>query len=185
MIKEGLGEMWLKCKKTKFKTLRKIKTRCHVWTYWTWKSKWLLINCVCEQCATKYLLVLLASFCLDQITCVYRCCFIRDSTIQSDVRRFCTAFKTKVFGSLPAVRMNVPSRSDAHLTTVPSVRTTCHTVRMSVRPSIICPDDVHFLSGPLLYREATVPACIYPNVSAARPDTSQWSISFRFFPSSE
>jgi hypothetical protein len=29
---------------------------------------------------------------------------IKDSTIQSDVKRFCTAFKTEVFGSLPAVR---------------------------------------------------------------------------------
>jgi hypothetical protein len=28
---------------------------------------------------------------------VYRCYFIRDSTIQSDVKRFCTAFKTEVF----------------------------------------------------------------------------------------
>jgi hypothetical protein len=133
----------------------------------------------------KILLVLLASFCLDKITCVYRCCFIRDSTIQSDVRRFCTAFKTEVFGSLPAVQTIVPSRSDAHLTTVPYVRTTCHIVWTPVRPSIIRSDDVHFPFGPLLYREATVPACISPYILAARPDASQWSISFRFFPSSE
>jgi hypothetical protein len=52
----------------------------------------------------------------------------------------------------------VPSRPDAHLSTVPSVRTTCLTVRTPVRPSIIRPDDVHFPSGPLLYREDIVPA---------------------------
>jgi hypothetical protein len=79
----------------------------------------------------------------------------------------------KVSGSLSAVRTIVPSRLDAHLPTVPSVRTMCHTVRMPDRPSIIRPDDVHFPSGPLLYQEATVPACIRPNVSAARPDASQ------------
>jgi hypothetical protein len=98
---------------------------------------------------------------------------IRDSTIQSDVRRFCTAFKTEVFGSLLAVRTIMPSRLDAHLATIPSVRTTCHTVSTPVRPSIIRSDDVHFPSGPLLYREATVPACIHPDVSVARPDASQ------------
>jgi len=68
--------------------------------------------------------------------------FIRDSTIQSDVRRFCTAYKLDDFGSLSAIR------------------TTCHPVRTPIyplfhpsgrrvtpsgcpdRPSIICPDDV-------------------------------------------
>jgi hypothetical protein len=65
-----------------------------------------------------------------------------DSTIQSDVRRFCTAYKLKHFDSLSAVR------------------TTCHPVRTTICPlfhpsgrraissgrpdrsSIICPDDV-------------------------------------------
>jgi hypothetical protein len=41
-----------------------------------------------------------------------------------------------------------------------------------------------FPSGPSLFREATVPAYIRPDVSAARSNASQWSISFRFFPSS-
>jgi hypothetical protein len=34
--------------------------------------------------------------------------------------------------------------------------------------------------NPILYREVYVPACIRPNVSAARPDASQYSISFWF-----
>jgi hypothetical protein len=61
--------------------------------------------------------------------------------------------RQKFFFSESAIRTIVPSRSDAHLSTVPSVRTTCHTVRMPVKPSIIRPDDVHFPSGPLRYRE--------------------------------
>jgi hypothetical protein len=66
--------------------------------------------------------------------------------------------RQKISGSLSAVRTIVPSLPDAHLSTVPSVRTTCLTVRTPDRPSIIRPEDVHFPSGPLLYREATVPA---------------------------
>jgi hypothetical protein len=66
----------------------------------------------------------------------------------------------------------VPSRPDAHLSTVPSIWTTCHTVRTPDRPSIIRPDDVYFCPDPSLYREASVPACIRPDDSAARPDAS-------------
>jgi hypothetical protein len=35
------------------------------------------------------------------------------------------------------------------------------------------PDDVDFRPDPPLYREASVPACIHSDVSAARPDDSQ------------
>jgi hypothetical protein len=49
--------------------------------------------------------------------------FIRDSTIQSDVRRFCTTYKSEDYGSLSAVR------------------TTCHPVRKTCNPvrTLICP----------------------------------------------
>jgi hypothetical protein len=50
----------------------------------------------------------------------------------------------------------VLSHPDAHLSTVPSVRTTCHTVRTPDRPSIICSDDVHFRPDPPLFREVSV-----------------------------
>jgi hypothetical protein len=63
----------------------------------------------------------------------------------------------KIFGSLSVVRTTVSSRPDAHLSSVPSVRTTC----------IFRPD-------PSLYREASVLACIRPDVSAARPDAFQY-----------
>jgi hypothetical protein len=42
------------------------------------------------------------------------------------------------------------------LTTVPSVRTTYHTVRTLVRPSIIRPDSVHFRPDPLLSRDVSI-----------------------------
>jgi hypothetical protein len=77
---------------------------------------------------------------------------------------------------------------------LPAVRTTCHPVRTLIcplfdpsgrraipsgrpnRPSIIRPDDVDFCPDPPLHREAYVPACIRPDVSAAHPDASQYSI---------
>jgi hypothetical protein len=79
-------------------------------------------------------------------------------------------------GSLSAIRTTVPSRPDVHLSTVPSVRTTCHTIRTLDKPSIIRPDDVYFRPKPSLYREASVPACIRPDDSAARPDALKYSI---------
>jgi hypothetical protein len=57
----------------------------------------------------------LATFWLTKsLVCIYA--FIRDSTIQNDVRRFCTAYKSEHFGS--------PS----------AVWTTCHPVRMPICP---------------------------------------------------
>jgi len=37
-----------------------------------------------------------------------------------------------------------------------------------------------FRPGPILYQEVSVPVCIRPDVLAARLDTSQYSICFRF-----
>jgi hypothetical protein len=55
--------------------------------------------------------------------------FNRDSTIQSTFRRLCTGCKSEDF-RFPASRLNdVSSRPDAHLSILPDVRTTCHTVR--------------------------------------------------------
>jgi hypothetical protein len=82
----------------------------------------------------------------------------------------------KISCSLLAVRTTVPSRLDAHLSTVPFVQKTCHTVRTPDRPSIIRPDDMYFCPYPLLYREASVPVCIRPDDSTARPDALQYSI---------
>jgi hypothetical protein len=106
--------------------------------------------------------------------------FNRDSTIQSIFRRFCTACKSEDF-QFPVNRPDdLPSSPDAHLSIVPAIRTTYHTVRTPNRPSIIRPDDMDFHPDHPLYREASVPACIRPDVSAARPKDVRWSISFIF-----
>jgi hypothetical protein len=69
----------------------------------------------------------------------------------------------------------VPSRPDAHLSTVPSVWMMCHTVRTPDIPSIIRQDDMYFRPDPSLHRETSIPACIRLDVSVARPDASQYS----------
>jgi hypothetical protein len=79
----------------------------------------------------------------------------------------------KIFGSLSAVRMIVPSRPDAHLSTISSVRTTCLTVRTPDRPNIIRLDDVHSRPDLHCFEKLLFQHCICPDVSAARPDATQ------------
>jgi len=66
----------------------------------------------------------------------------KDSTIQSNLRRLCTA---KI--SVPCQ----PYRRSSH-----PVRTTCHTVRTPVRPSIIRSNNVHFRPDPPLSLEVSI-----------------------------
>jgi hypothetical protein len=78
----------------------------------------------------------------------------KDSTFQSIFRRLRTAKKIEDF-RFPVNRPDdVSSLSDARQT------------------SIICPDDVFFRLDPSLYREASVLACIRPDISTARPDVN-------------
>jgi ribosomal protein S19 len=77
---------------------------------------------------------------------------------------------------------DVSSRLDAHLSTIPSVRTTCHTVRTPERPSIIRPDDVsshldvHLSTIPSVrttchtVRTPDRPSIICPDDVHSRPD---------------
>jgi hypothetical protein len=114
---------------------------------------------------------ILALFCVWTKSLKCKDAVNRDSTIQSlQVRRDSS--------SLSAVRKIEPSRTDAHLSTVPSVQTTCHHVRTLYRPVSSVQTKCSFRPDPILYREVSVPACIRPDVSAARPDASQYSISF-------
>jgi hypothetical protein len=71
---------------------------------------------------------ILASFCVWTKPLKYKDAVNRDSTIQSDVRRFCLQVR-RISSSLSAVRTIKPSRPDANLSTVPYVRTTCSTIR--------------------------------------------------------
>jgi len=72
----------------------------------------------------------------------------RESTCQSIFRRLCTAKKIEDF-KFPVSRPDdVSSRPDAHLSPVPSIRTTCSSRSDARQTSIIRPDDVSFPSGP-------------------------------------
>jgi hypothetical protein len=91
----------------------------------------------------------------------------RDSTFHSEVRRI------KKF---PVSRPDdVSSCPDAHLSTVPSVRTTCHSVRTSdrqaspVRTTCFFRPDTYFVSRSFCEN------LLLPDVSAARPDAYQFS----------
>jgi hypothetical protein len=101
----------------------------------------------------------------------------RDSTIQSDVRQFC----------LQVRRIQVPcqpSGRSSHPVWMP-ICPLCHPSRRRVyRPDLqdrsasFVRTKCSFRPDPILYREVSVPACIRPDVSAARPEASQYSISF-------
>jgi len=68
-----------------------------------------------------------------------------------------TLFASKRFQFPVSHLEDVPFRPDAHLSNVPSVWTTYHTVQTSDKLSIIRPNDVKFHSDPLQYREASIP----------------------------
>jgi hypothetical protein len=86
----------------------------------------------------------------------------RDSTFQSEVRRI-----TKFHVSRPD---DVSSRLDAHLSTVPSVRTTCHSVRTSDRQASSVQTTCFFHSDTYIVWRRFCPSLIRPDVSAARSD---------------
>jgi hypothetical protein len=127
---------------------------------------------------------ILASFCVWTKSLMCKDVVNRDSTCQSIFRRLCTAKKIEDFRFPVSRPDDVLSHLDVHLSTVPFVRTTCTSRPNARQTSIIRPDDVPFRPNPTLYREASIPFCIRPNISAARLDASQYSNSLRFLPSS-
>jgi len=128
---------------------------------------------------------ILASFCVWTKSLKCKDALNRDSTIQSDVRRFCLHAR-RISSSLSAVRTIDPSRPDAHLSTVPYVWTTCSTVRTAKT-------DQHHPSGRSVHSVWT-PYCIkkFPYQLASvrtfqqhvRTPISTRSVS-DFFPSSK
>jgi hypothetical protein len=101
---------------------------------------------------------ILASFCVWKKSLMCKDAVNRDSTCQSIFRRLCTAKKIEDF-RFPVSRLDdVSSRPDVHLSTVPSVPTTCSSRPDTRQTSIIRPDDVSFRPNPILCREASVPA---------------------------
>jgi hypothetical protein len=116
---------------------------------------------------------ILASFCVWTKSLMCKDVVNKDSTCKSIFRRLCTAKKIEDFrfpvscpDDVSSCPDDVSSCPDVHLSTVPSVRTTCSSRPDARQTSII-------RSDPPLYREASVPACIRPDISAARPDVHQ------------
>jgi hypothetical protein len=107
-----------------------------------------------------------------------------DSTIQSDIRRFCLQVR-RISSSLSAVRTIEPSRPDAHLSTVPSIRTTCHPVRTPNRPVSSVQTKCSFRPDPILYREVSIQlASVRTFQQHVRMPLSTRSV-LDFFPSSK
>jgi len=99
----------------------------------------------------------------------------RDSSCQIFFRKLCT--KDRRF-QIPCQPFGCPY---VHCSIRPDDVSSCPDTRQT---SIIRPDNVSFRLDPPLYREASVPAWIRPDLSASCSDVHQWSISFKFFPSS-
>jgi len=99
----------------------------------------------------------------------------RVSTIQKCSRRFFFVYKSKEsVPCQPSGRSYHPVRTLICPLFHPSERRAISSGRPN-RSSIIRPEHVDFCPDPLLYQEVSVPACIRPDVSAARPDASQYS----------
>jgi hypothetical protein len=91
---------------------------------------------------------ILASFCVWTKSLMCKDAVKRDSTCQSIFRRLCIAKKIEDFRFPVSRPDDVSSRPDAHLSTIPSIRTTCSSRPDARQTSIIRPDDVSFPSGP-------------------------------------
>jgi hypothetical protein len=91
----------------------------------------------------------LASFCVWTKSLMCKDAVNRDSTCQIIFRRLCTAKKIEDFSFPFSHPEDVSSHPDAHLSTVPSVRTTCSSRPDARQTSIIRLDDISFPSGPL------------------------------------
>jgi hypothetical protein len=78
---------------------------------------------------------ILASFCVWTKSLICKDAVNRDSTCQNIFRRIYTAKKIEDFRFPVSCPDDVLSRPDAHLSTAPFVRTTCHTVQTPDRPA--------------------------------------------------
>jgi hypothetical protein len=131
-------------------------------------------------------LLVLASFCVWTKSLMCKDAVNRDFTCQSIFRRLYTAKKIEDFRFPVSHSDDVSSRPDAHLSTVPSVRTTYSSRPDARQTSIIRPDDESFPSGPYTVSRSFC-SNLYPSGPLSSPFgcPSVISISFRFFPSSE
>jgi hypothetical protein len=110
---------------------------------------------------------ILASFCVWTKSLICKDAANRDSTVQSEVRRI---------SKFPVSRPDdVLSRLDVHLSTVPSVQTTCLSVRTSDRQASSVRTTCFFRSDTYIVSRSFCANLLLPDVSAARPDAYQFS----------
>jgi hypothetical protein len=116
---------------------------------------------------------ILASFCVWTKSLMSKDVVNRDSTCQSIFRRLCTTKKIEDF-RFPVSRLDeVSFRPDAHLSTAYPSGRRVHPDRTPDRPVSSVRTTYLFRLDPTLCREASVPACIRPDISPARPDVHQ------------
>jgi hypothetical protein len=110
---------------------------------------------------------ILALFCVWTKSLMCNDAANRDSSFQSEVRRI---------SKFPVSRPDdVSSRPDAHLSTVPSVRTTCHSVRTSDRQASPVRMTCFFRPDTYIVSRSFCANLLRPDVSAARPNAYQFS----------
>jgi SET domain-containing protein len=110
---------------------------------------------------------ILALFCVWTKSLMCNDAANRDSTFQSEVRRI---------SKFPVSRPDdVSSRLDAHLSTVPSVWTTCHSVRTSDRQASSVRTMCFFRLDTYIVSRSFCASLLRPDLSAARPDAYQFS----------
>jgi hypothetical protein len=110
---------------------------------------------------------ILASFCVWTKSLICKDAANRDSTVQSEVRRI-----SKFLVSRPE---DVSSRPDVHLSTIPYVRTTCLSVRTSDRQASSVWTTFFLRPDTYVVSRSFCASLLRPDVSAARPDTYQFS----------
>jgi len=109
---------------------------------------------------------ILALFCVWTKSLICKDAANRDSTVQSEVRSNSS--------SLSAVRMmRHPVRTPT--VSAPYVRTTCHTIRTQTVQHHPSGRRAPSVRTPTQYRETSVSGCFRPDVSASRPDATQFS----------
>jgi hypothetical protein len=126
----------------------------------------------CPRMAKRGVFSILSLFCVSTKSLLCNDAVKQGFHFQSDVRRFCLRNRFKFPVNRPD---DVSSRPDAHLSTVPSVWTTCHSVRTSDRQASSVRKTYFFCLDTYIVSRSFCASLLRPDVSAARPDAYQFS----------
>jgi hypothetical protein len=110
---------------------------------------------------------ILATFCVWTKSLICKDAANRDSTVQSEVRRI---------SKFPVSRLDdVSSRPDAHLSTIPSVRTTCLSIRTLDRQASSVRTTCFFRPDTYIESRSFYANLLRQDFLAAHPDAYQFS----------